>query len=322
LAGVLTAPVAGHRPYRRSVGAQRPRTIIRACCRWASQRADHRSTAGAVSRRGDGKAGRAFPPVPTAAEVSSTHGKCSRCRCIRRIRTRTAAGGRTGKTEAWVVLEAGGKPHLCGPEARHHRGRSAAGSREWNGGGPPRLFSPQARRRRIHTGGDGSRFGRRRGGVRGSGEQRRNVSPPMTGTMWTQRQASPARSRWIGRWPALTLGNAAGGLAPPVVEATEPVKRERLFGLRSLPVVAPARRFAVYRGRAGRAAGAGVGRGRGPVGVRWRLLCRGKRRRIPVAGGGRRVHLSTARPSERAGNRGTGMKKLDCVRSGRHPGRK
>jgi mannose-6-phosphate isomerase len=44
------------------------------------------------------------PPISTAAELSVL-----------------LAAGVTGKTEAWVVLEAGQNPHLCGPEARYYR---------------------------------------------------------------------------------------------------------------------------------------------------------------------------------------------------------
>ena len=86
--------------------------------------------------------------------------------------------GETGKTEAWVVLEAG-------PESRIYAGLkpgtteadSAPGAHGRRGGGPARMLHSQARRRRLHTGWDGSRFGRRHRGVRGSGEQRRDVSP-------------------------------------------------------------------------------------------------------------------------------------------------
>ena len=90
--------------------------------------------------------------------------------------------GETGKTEAWVVLEAETeKPHLCGPEARYHCRRSAAGAHEWDGSGRSRMLHSEARRWRLPAGWDGSLSGRRRRGVRGSGEQRRDVSPVRLG---------------------------------------------------------------------------------------------------------------------------------------------
>ena len=77
---------------------------------------DHRAIAGAVAGAIAGKTGRAFPPVPPAAEVPRRAAKCSRSRCIPRIaQTEYLPAGETGKTEAWVVLEAG-------PESRIYAG--------------------------------------------------------------------------------------------------------------------------------------------------------------------------------------------------------
>ena len=61
-----------------------------------------------------------------------------------------AAGGRDREDRS--MGRAGGgdrKPHLCGPEARHHCRRSAPGARERGGGGPPRVLHSEARRRRL-----------------------------------------------------------------------------------------------------------------------------------------------------------------------------
>jgi mannose-6-phosphate isomerase len=42
--------------------------------------------------------------------------------------------GETGKTEAWVVLESGTKPHLCRLKSGYHCRRSAAGAHQWDDG--------------------------------------------------------------------------------------------------------------------------------------------------------------------------------------------
>ena len=122
---------AGRRPYRRSVGTQRPRRPSEPGCRWTAQRADHRSIAGAVSGTGDGKAGRPIPPIPAAAEVSRRTGNAFGPGASRGYAHGPAASGRDREDRS--LGRAGGgakKPHLCGPEARHHGSRSAAGARE------------------------------------------------------------------------------------------------------------------------------------------------------------------------------------------------
>ncbi len=89
--------------------------------------------------------------------------------------------GETGKTEAWVVLEAGPESRIyAGLKASHHGRQSAAGDRERGGGGAPRMLHSEARRRRLPAGRDGSLSGRRCG-FRGSGKQRRDVSPVRLG---------------------------------------------------------------------------------------------------------------------------------------------
>ena len=90
--------------------------------------------------------------------------------------------GETGKTEAWVVLEAGTKSRIYAglkPGTTADDLRQALDERD--GGGPSRMLHSEARRRRFHTGWDGSLSGRRRRGVRGSAEQRRDVSPVRLG---------------------------------------------------------------------------------------------------------------------------------------------
>ena len=89
--------------------------------------------------------------------------------------------GEHGKTEAWVVLEAG-------PESRIYAGlnpgttarRSAAGAGEPDGGGPSGQLQAEARRRRLPASRDRSLAGRP-GGFRGAGKQRRDVSPVRLG---------------------------------------------------------------------------------------------------------------------------------------------
>ena len=90
--------------------------------------------------------------------------------------------GETGKTEAWVVLEAGTesriyaglKPGTTADDLRQALTNGAVADQ-------PRMFHSEARRRRLPAGWDGSRTGRQRRGVRGSGEQRRDVSPVRLG---------------------------------------------------------------------------------------------------------------------------------------------
>ena len=103
--------------------------------------------------------------------------------------------GESGKTEAWVVLEAGRQPHLRGPEARQHCRRSEAGAREPDGRGLAGELHAEGRRRRLHPRGNGS-FPQRRRGVRSAGKQRRHVSPVRLGSRRPQdRQASTSASR-------------------------------------------------------------------------------------------------------------------------------
>ena len=170
----------------------------------------------------------------------------------------------TAKTEAWVVLEAGTKSRIY---AGLKPGTTADDLRQalTNGTVADRLacFHPKPGDAVFTAGWDGSLSGRRRRGVRGSAEQRRDVSLVSTGTMSTRRQVSRDHSRWIRRWPASILAQCAGGLVAPVVETTTPSEPREAFSLRPLLVVSRARRIAVYGRRRGCAARAGMHRGQG-----------------------------------------------------------
>ena len=70
----------------------------------------------------------------------------------------------------------------------------------------------------------------------------------------------------------IDFAEVAVGPVTPVVEATTPVLRERLFHCEHFSVVAAPRTIAVHSRRRGHAARAGVHRGRGAVGARWRYI--------------------------------------------------
>ena len=124
-----------------------------------------------------GKLGRRFRRFPLLLKFLDAHEMLSVQVHPADSQTSLLPAGETGKTEAWVVLEAGTeKPHLRGPEARYHCRRSSTGDRERVGGGRSRILHSEARRWRFPTRRYGSRSGRRRRGIRGPGEQRRNVS--------------------------------------------------------------------------------------------------------------------------------------------------
>ena len=121
------------------------------------------------------------------------------------------------------------EPHLCGPEARHHRGRSAAGAHERNRGGPTwhaSIRSPATLS--SYPAGTVHSLG---GGVVVF-EVQQNSDVTFRLYDWNHvdpKTASRGHSRWIRRWPASILAQCAGGLVAPVVEDTTPVDRERLF---------------------------------------------------------------------------------------------
>ena len=218
--------------------------------------------------------------------------------------------GETGKTEAWVVLEAG-------PESRIYAGLKPGTTADdlrrglANGTVADRLacFTPKP--------GDGVFIPAGTVHALGGGvvvfEVQENSDVTFRLYDWNHVDAKTGKPRALQVDQALAcidFGECAGGLAPPVVEATEPVERERLFDCDHF-------RLWRLRGDSPFAVGApGVPRvlvciaGSGAGRARRRHLCHRKRRHISAAGGGRRVYVSTTRPSERAGNRGTGMKKL------------
>ena len=104
--------------------------------------------------------------------------------------------GESGKTEAWVVLEAGPASRIyAGLKPGTTRSRSEAGAREPGGGGPSGKLHAEGRRRRPRPSRDRS-FPQRPGGVRSAGKQRRHVSPLRLGSRRPQdRQASASASR-------------------------------------------------------------------------------------------------------------------------------
>ena len=64
LASLLTAPLPGDGPIGEAWVLSDREQPSEPCCRWIAQRADHRSSAGAISGTGNGKIRRAFSPLP------------------------------------------------------------------------------------------------------------------------------------------------------------------------------------------------------------------------------------------------------------------
>jgi mannose-6-phosphate isomerase len=137
--------------------------------------------------------------------------------------------GETGKTEAWVVLEAGPKSLIY---SGLRPGTTKAGLQHalTNGGVEDRLacFTP-ARGDAVFTpagtvhalGGDIVVF-----------EVQQNSDVTFRLYDWNHIDATTGKPRTLQVDQALAcidFGESAGGLAAPVVEATTPVKRERLF---------------------------------------------------------------------------------------------
>ena len=203
--------------------------------------------------------------------------------------------GETGKTEAWVVLEAGTESRIY---AGLKPGTTADDLRRAlaNGTVADHLacFTPKP--------GDGVFIPAGTVHTLGGGvvvfEVQQNSDVTFRLYDWDHVDAKtgkPRHSKWIRRLPALILRMLRPAWWRPWWRRATPVERERLFRMRTFPVVAPARTIAVYRRRGGCAARAGMHRGRGAGGARRRHLCRRKRRRVAVAGGGRRVCISAAR---------------------------
>ncbi len=137
--------------------------------------------------------------------------------------------GETGKTEAWVVLEAG-------PESRIYAGLKPGTTADdlrrglANGTVADRLacFTPKP--------GDGVFIPAGTVHALGGGvvvfEVQENSDVTFRLYDWNHVDAKTGKPRALQVDQALAcidFGECAGGLAPPVVEATEPVERERLF---------------------------------------------------------------------------------------------
>ena len=135
---------------------------------------------------------------------SSTRMRCSPSRCIPGIRTQMLppADG-TAKTEAWVVLEAGKESRIYAglkPGTTADILRQSVDER--NIGRPSCIDRAEARRWRLHPGWDGSLSGRRRCGVRGSAEQRRDISPVRLGPRGCEDRQAAGTRKSIRRLPA------------------------------------------------------------------------------------------------------------------------
>ena len=232
----------------------------------------------------------------------------SRSRCIPRMGRRTyLPAGETGKTEAWVVLEAG-------PESRIYAGlkpgTTQADLRQAlaNGAVADLLasFTPKPGDAVFLRPGPFTLWAATRG-VRSAGKQRRHVSPVRLGSRRPQDgQAAASASRagaCLHRFRARRdrSGGAGGGGGRRRCCASDSfiVNISRLWRL--------TRTIAVHGRRRGYAAGAGCIVGEGQLEHGGTTYRRRQRRRRALAGGGRRVFLPAARCGHRAGNRAAGM---------------
>ena len=171
--------------------------------------------------------------------------------------------GETGKTEAWVVLEAGTKSRIY---AGLKPGTTADDLRRalTNGTVADHLacFTPKPGdgvfipAGTVHAlGGDVVVF-----------EVQQNSDVTFRLYDWDHVDAKTGQPRPLQVDQALAcidFANGAAGLVAPVVEATHAGGPRETLSLRIFPVVAPARTIAVHRWRSGYAARAGMHRGRG-----------------------------------------------------------
>jgi mannose-6-phosphate isomerase len=214
--------------------------------------------------------------------------------------------GETGKTEAWVVLEAE-------TESRVYAGLKLGTTREdlrralANGTmaddlvcfTPKRgdgVFLPAGT---VHTLGDNVVVF----------EVQQNSDVTFRLYDWGHVDAKTGQPRALQVDQALAcvdLADSAAGLVTPVVEATTPVGRERLFHCKHFWLWRLQGHFAIYRRRRGVPRGAGMHRGRGGR-ARRRNIRSGKRGCVALAGGGRSVCFSAKQCSERFGNFATGI---------------
>ena len=138
--------------------------------------------------------------------------------------------GETGKTEAWVVIEAGkGKPHLCGPETRHNCQR-VCGEHSLTGQSRTALFasSPKPGDAVFIPAGTVHTLG---GGVVVF-EVQQNSDVTFRLYDWGHMDAKTGQPRPLQVDQALAsidFADSKGGLVTPIVVTTTPVERERLF---------------------------------------------------------------------------------------------
>jgi mannose-6-phosphate isomerase len=137
--------------------------------------------------------------------------------------------GDTGKTEAWVVLEAGTDSRIC---AGLKAGTTEADLRQALSGGtvPDRLacFNPTPGDAVFLPGGTVHSLG----GDIVVFEIQQNSDVTFRLYDWNHVEAKTGKPRALQVDRALAsidFASCAGGLVPPVVEATAPVERERLF---------------------------------------------------------------------------------------------
>ena len=223
--------------------------------------------------------------------------------------------GESGKTEAWVVLEAG-------PESRIYAGLKP-------GTTPDDLRRALANRTladhlAAFTPRPGDAVFIRAGTVHTLGggvvvfEVQENSDVTFRLYDWDRVDARTGQPRALQVDQAMAcidFAQTAVGPVTPVMEATTPVLRERLFHSEQFSLWR-LRGNAVLSRRGGHAARAGVHRGQGAVGVGWYPLPRRPRRRRPLAGGGRRVFLPAARCRLLVGSCPAGI-----VLAGQHRGR-
>jgi len=217
--------------------------------------------------------------------------------------------GETGKTEAWVVVEAapesriyaGLKPGTTPDDLRQAlRNGTVTDDLVWFSPKPgDGVFVPAGT---VHAlGGDVVAF-----------EIQQNSDVTFSLYDWDHVDAKTGQPRPLQIDQALGCINfaegSAAGLMTPVVEATTPAERERLFHCEHFWLWPPTRTISFYRRCRGFAAHTGMHRGRGASRAPRRQLCRWKRRRIAPTGGGRRVHFSSARCSDLVRDCDTGLR--------------
>ena len=202
------------------------------------------------------------------------------------------------------------EPYLCGSEARHHRGRSAAGARERDGGGSTWHAS-------IRSPATPSSFPAGTVHSLGGGvvvfEVQQNSDVTFRLFDWNHVDPKTGQPRALQVDQALAcidFGKCAGGLVAPVVEDTTPVNRERLFHCDHfwLSRVRGESPFTVGAAGVPRVLVCIDGQGQLEHGGATYEIGKGDVFLLPAVLGA--CTFQPSRPSERVGNRDTGMKKL------------